>query len=207
MQVGQKKILALTACLFGSLLFGCSPPQQQVQIDQTRDLIDTRRNGLIAKRFQEPDQSPTPIESAVELSEKYAALSKRAAELQKKNNDFAEENTAMKKQIATLQHELDQAQKELTEANDLLIEMHIELNNWKSSILGFRGEMREAEKAQLEALLKILKILGAEVSPEPAQAETPIPDNPADVNSAETVPSELLHARVQETPNQEKLDE
>jgi septal ring factor EnvC (AmiA/AmiB activator) len=207
MQVGQKKILALTACLFGSLLFGCSPPPQQVQIDQTRDLIDTRRNGLIAKRFQEPDQSPTPIESAVELSEKYAALSKRAAELQKKNNDFAEENTAMKKQIATLQHELDQAQKELTEANDLLIEMHIELNNWKSSILGFRGEMREAEKAQLEALLKILKILGAEVSPEPAQAETPIPDNPADVNSAETVPSELLHARVQETPNQEKLDE
>jgi hypothetical protein len=31
---------------------------------------------------------------------------------------------------------------------------------WKSDMLGFRSEMREAAKAQLEALLKVLEILG-----------------------------------------------
>jgi hypothetical protein len=37
-----------------------------------------------------------------------------------------------------------------------------ELNNWKTNILGFRGEMREASKAQLEALLKVLEILSGQ---------------------------------------------
>jgi hypothetical protein len=44
-----------------------------------------------------------------------------------------------------------------------LIEMLSELNNWKNNILGFRGEMREAAKAQLEALLKVLEVLGGEM--------------------------------------------
>jgi DNA repair exonuclease SbcCD ATPase subunit len=173
--------------------------------------MDTQQQeSMIARRFQEPDQNPTPVESAVELSEKYAELSGRAAELQEKNKKLVEENTAMKNQIATLQNELDQAQQELTEANNLLIEMHVELNNWKSSILGFRSEMREAEKAQLEALLKILTILGAEVGPEPAQAAAAVPGNSTvDANSTETVLSagEPLHAKVQETSNQGELDE
>ena len=37
-----------------------------------------------------------------------------------------------------------------------------ELNTWKTNILGFRTEMREAAKAQLEALLKVLEVLGGE---------------------------------------------
>ena len=40
--------------------------------------------------------------------------------------------------------------------------MLTELNHWKSNILGFRGEMRDAASAQLEALLKVLEILGGE---------------------------------------------
>jgi hypothetical protein len=47
--------------------------------------------------------------------------------------------------------------------------MRIELNNWKTSILGFRDEMRQADIAQLETLLKILKILGGEVTVQSAQ--------------------------------------
>lgn len=213
MQIGRKIIVASTACLFGSLLVGCSPQQQrqqQIRTDRTPSPMDTQQESTIARRFQEPDQSPTPVESAVELSEKYAELSGRAAELQEKNKKLVEENSAKKKQVATLQSELEQAQKELTEANNLLIEMHMELNNWKSSILGFRSEMREAEKAQLEALLKILTILGAEVSPEPAQAAAPIPgDSAADAKSTKTVlsTSEPLHAKFHETSNQGELDE
>jgi 5-enolpyruvylshikimate-3-phosphate synthase len=41
------------------------------------------------------------------------------------------------------------------------------LNNWKMNILGYRDEMRDAETAQLEALLKILKALGGEVETDP----------------------------------------
>ena len=67
--------------------------------------------------------------------------------------------------------ELEQAKKELAEANDLLIEMRIELNNWKSNIIGFRDEMRDADKYQLEALLKILKVLGGEVNTDKSQGQ------------------------------------
>jgi hypothetical protein len=72
-----------------------------------------------------------------------------------------------------------------------------ELNNWKSSILGFRSEMREAARAQLEGTLKVLEILGGktEVSalerlhpgtlnpapadaPQPTQPSTPVKNEP-----------------------------
>src|SRR4030042_255070 len=52
--------------------------------------------------------------------------------------------------------------KERGEANDLLTEMRVELNNWQANVIGFRDEMRDADKAQLEALLKILQVLGGE---------------------------------------------
>ena len=45
------------------------------------------------------------------------------------------------------------------------------MNNWKTDILGFRDEIRDAETAQLEALLKILKVLGGEVKTKSAQGE------------------------------------
>jgi len=44
--------------------------------------------------------------------------------------------------------------------------MTTELNNWKTDILGFRNEMRDAYTAQMEILLKIAQAMGAEVIPE-----------------------------------------
>ena len=41
--------------------------------------------------------------------------------------------------------------------------MRVELNNWKTNVLGFREEMRQADTEQLKALLKVLTILGGEV--------------------------------------------
>ncbi|GAH66756.1 unnamed protein product [marine sediment metagenome] len=126
----------------------------------------------VAKRFRESaPQGPTAVESAIELSEKYAKLSEQAVMLQQKNRDLIAENHRLKTQLTSCQAELNQTQKELTEANDFLIEMRIELNNWKTDILGFRDEMRDAEKTQLETLLKILKILGGEVKAESDQNE------------------------------------
>lgn len=126
----------------------------------------------VAKRFQQPaQQTQTAVDSAIELSQKYAELSEEAAVLRQKNQSFIAENRHLKNRAAALEAELQQTQKELTEANDLLREMLIELNNWKTDVIGFRGEMREAEKVQLETLLKILKVLGGEVKEKPAEGE------------------------------------
>jgi predicted nuclease with TOPRIM domain len=100
------------------------------------------------------------------LSKKYARLSEQAAELKQNNQDLTAENSKLKEQVVSLDARLQQAQKELNEANVLLREMLVELNNWKMNVIGFRDEMRDAEKAQLEALLRILEVLGGQVTME-----------------------------------------
>ncbi|MEN6424056.1 MAG: hypothetical protein ABFE13_01740 [Phycisphaerales bacterium] len=116
-----------------------------------------------AKRFRDtPLEGRTAVESAIELSEKYAKLSDVSVTLRQENQRLTSENETLREQVTTLDAKLKQTQKELTEANNLLIEMLTELNHWKSNILGFRGEMRDAASAQLEALLKVLEILGGE---------------------------------------------
>ncbi len=123
-------------------------------------------------RFQESaPHGRTAIESAIELSKEHAKLSQEMIQLQQENRDMTGENQQLKEQVTSLDSSLKQAQKELNESNDLLIEMRIELNNWKTDVLGFREEMQDAEKAQLEALVKILRLLGAEVRTETAQDE------------------------------------
>ena len=134
---------------------GCtsSPPQSQT--------AGTKSGEATAQRFQDtPLEGRTAVESAIELSEKYARLSDQNAALRQDNQRLGTDNESLRQQVASLETRLKQTQKELGEANDLLIELLTELNNWKSNILGFRGEMRQAAQAQLEALLKVLEILG-----------------------------------------------
>jgi chromosome segregation ATPase len=120
-------------------------------------------DGAAAKRFRDsPLEGRTAVESAIELSEKYARLSDQTVTLRHENQRLANENETLRQQVTTLDARLKQTQRELTEANNLLLEMLNELNTWKSNILGFRGEMRDAARAQLEALLKVLEILGGE---------------------------------------------
>jgi septal ring factor EnvC (AmiA/AmiB activator) len=119
----------------------------------------------------------TAVDSAIELSDRYAKLSDEASGLRLQNQNLEAENQRLKADLKTTQDQLGKAQKELNEVNDLLVEMRVELNNWKTDVLGFRGEMREAEKAQLEALVKILRMLGAEI-------KTDSPDNPEPAKAA-----------------------
>jgi chromosome segregation ATPase len=85
-----------------------------------------------------------------------------------KNNSITKENSELKHQLSQLQLEMEQTKKELHSANAFLQEMQQELNHWKNDVLGFRDEMRRAESTQLEALSRILKLLGAEMT-EPEQ--------------------------------------
>ena len=124
----------------------------------------------VADRFDvSGPQSASAVNSAIELSGKYARLSEEMVEQKTQNQHLLADNKRIKEQIDFLEPKLWQTQKELTEANDLLLEMRIELNNWKTNILGFREEIRSANTAQLEALFKILKVLGGEVAAEPYQ--------------------------------------
>lgn len=205
MYTNKKIILVLLLQLLVLYLSGCSPHQGRVDTIATLKTIDKNQNSSVAKRFQEPNlQRQTAVESAIELSQKYSQLSEETATLRGQNQSLIAENTQLEKQVTTLDATLKQTQKELTEANDLLIEMRIELNNWKSDILGFRDEMREAETAQLEALLKILKILGGEVPVESAQSE----DNPDDsIGMVAASTPDSAQPKTQEIPTKGKTNE
>jgi chromosome segregation ATPase len=179
MQSNQKTILLLISLISIFLLSGCTvtkePGRLTVQpgsIQPPQQNVKQLPSDSVAKRFQESaPQGPTVVESAMELSNKYAKLSEEAAVLQQQNQDVFTKNQQLKNQLVALEAQLQQTQKELTEANDVLIEMRIELNNWKTDILGFRDEMRDAETEQLRALLKILEVLGGEAKAESDQSK------------------------------------
>ena len=165
----KKKIILAVLLTLKLWLTGCTLNQKPTQATLPPHLADILQSNSVAKRFQESaPQNPTVVESALELSEKYARLSDEAALFRQQNQSLIGKNNQLNTQIAALEAQLQQTQKELSEANDLLIEMRIELNNWKNNILGFREEMREAQTTQLEALLNILKILGGQVIVESA---------------------------------------
>jgi chromosome segregation ATPase len=173
MQTNKRKILLLISLMPVFLLSNCVPVQEPPEVAVLSDFTEKQQSSeSVAKRFQESaPQRPTVIESAMELSKEHAKLSEEAAVLRQEKRDLTVKNQQLKDQVVTLEAQLQQTQRELSEANDLLITMRIELNNWKSDILGFRDEIRDAETAQLEALLKILKVLGGEVKTKSAQGE------------------------------------
>lgn len=190
MQAKQKIMLSLIPTTLIFLLSGCSITKEPgtftilpISHKQPQQNTTQPPSGSVAKRFQDPvSENPTAVESAIELSQKYAKLSEEATALNQENQDLITRNRQLKDQNTTLKAQLQQTQKELTEANDLMIEMRIELNNWRTDILGFRDEMRDADTSQLQALLRILKILGGEVKEESAQNEKA---STATVSSAE----------------------
>jgi len=173
MQNNKKNACSLILLISLFLLQGCSTNQNPEEVNDYPDMTKLLQGDSVVSRFQEPDtQNSTVLESAIELSGKYASLSDEASLMRQQNQDLIGQNTRLKEQITNFERQLQQTQKELKEANEILIEMRVELNNWKTDVLGFRNEMRNAETAQLEALLKILQVLGGETKTETAQRQT-----------------------------------
>jgi chromosome segregation ATPase len=179
MQTNQKIMLSLISSLLIFLISGCTVTKEPGKlsvlpgsIKQPQQNTEPLPSDSVARRFQDPTaQGQTAVDSAINLSKEYAKLSEEAAVLRRENQDLITRNRQYKDQNDALKAQLQQTQKELTEANDLMIEMRIELNNWRNDILGFRDEMREADTTQLQALLRILKILGGEVREQSARDE------------------------------------
>lgn len=155
-------------------LIGCVAPQPV----SPRPVVPKQE--VSAQTFQETaSKAPNAIQSAIELSQKCAELSEQLSALKEKNLTLNTENEALRKRISEIEPQLAQTEKELQEASDLLIEMRLDLNTWKDRILGYRSEMRDANQAQLEALLKILQLLGGEIMLEtPEDQNTPTVSEP-----------------------------
>jgi outer membrane PBP1 activator LpoA protein len=171
MKANKKISPCLILSVLTLLLAGCQTFEEPVEVVLKPESNPQQSNATL-KRFQDaPPKGQTAIDSAIELSKKNTEFFEQMTVLQQDNLRLTAENARMKDRIAVIEPELKQAKKELNEANDLLIEMRIELNNWKTDILGFRNETRDADKAQLEALLRILEVLGGEVQLDPEEAE------------------------------------
>ena len=196
MQAKQKIMVSLIALLLIALSLSCTLTKEPGKFSlmptysrQPQEEVKQLPSDAVAKRFKEPDsENPSPVESAMALSKKYARLSEETSVLRREKEDLISKNRRLEDLNSSLKTQLLQTQKELTEANDLMIEMRIELNNWRTDILGFRDEMRDADATQLQALLRILKILGGETKAELAQNENTGSD-PA--SQSRTSPSEM----------------
>lgn len=144
---------------------GCFRSENPTRTDWQYD------NASAQKPASTAPQGPTAVESAIALSDKYAKLSEEATALRQQKETLNAENQRLKNDLQSCSIQSTQAQKELAQANDLLLQTRVELNNWKNDVLGFRSEMQDAQKAQLEALLKILKLMGGEVN-QPGNTQT-----------------------------------
>jgi uncharacterized coiled-coil DUF342 family protein len=176
------KILMILSLLLAPLFPGCSGGQNPVRIVLPPDFGGNEQPQSAAnpKRFEEQNSAQVDaIEKALEMSEKCAKLSAESAELQKQNEKLQQEKQQLSGKLQQTQAELERTQKELNQANDLIMETRVELNDWKSDVLGFREEMRQADIAQLETLKKIVELLGGEVPQRLAVAD----------NAAQTQPT------------------
>ena len=117
-----------------------------------------------AVRDETQSDATSAVDTALEWARKYAEASERHNKLLQENRSLNQQNQEYQKQVTELQGKIERAERELAEANSMLLEMRQELDKWKTDVLGFRDEMRRAQKVQLDALAKILKLVGGELT-------------------------------------------
>jgi chromosome segregation ATPase len=154
-------VLALTGCV--RIVDDPIPVEHRMAPAGEPRMVLEQDDREMAGRYTDPGRDARGgVENALQWSKKYEQLSMKAEKLREENTQLKLENNDLKIKLAKTQEELDRTNKELAEANEFLQELQLELTEWKSDVLGFRHEIRDAQAAQLEALAKILKLLGAE---------------------------------------------
>lgn len=102
------------------------------------------------------------VDMALEWSRKYAKTTEDLLQAQKTNQEQVEANKKLQAETARIQAELTQSKRELGDANEMLAQLSKELGEWKKNVLGFREEMTQAQQVQLDAIRRILVLLGGE---------------------------------------------
>lgn len=136
-------------------------PSARVTVGAEQALVADQGDPTLKKRFADGTTAGA-TDSALAWSQKYEELLKQQQQQTEKNQALVKENGDLKQTIDKLQGDMARTKKELDEANVFLQDMHRELTQWKADVLGYRDEMRQAQSAQMEALIRILKVLGAE---------------------------------------------
>jgi hypothetical protein len=134
------------------------------------------QEAVFLPKVAEPESPlPTAVETTLVLQEKYSRSLEDLQRERDRNRELSEEKQRLIENANKLQIELAKAQQELGEANTLLVQVRQELEKWKNDVLGFRDEMRQASKSQIDALAKVMNLLGAEVAPGSAEAAPKAP--------------------------------
>ncbi|MCE5279960.1 MAG: hypothetical protein ABFD92_04210 [Planctomycetaceae bacterium] len=102
------------------------------------------------------------VETALAWAKKYADAQMRVANLEQENRSLSDRNHTLTAQLDTAKTQLAATQRELAEANTMMKDLEARLAKWQESVLGYRQEMREAQKAQMDALVKVIRLLGGE---------------------------------------------
>lgn len=140
-----------------------SMPTVKIPSEDAQLIVADQGDKMLENRFVDTaEQSSGAVESAIMWSQKYEELLAKNQDLTDKNRQFFLDNSDLRQKTEKLQAELDKTKAELQDANEFMQEMHGELAKWKADVLGFREEMRSAQTAQLQAMSKILTLLGAE---------------------------------------------
>jgi septal ring factor EnvC (AmiA/AmiB activator) len=139
---------------------------------------------------EEPDSA---VDKALMWAQRYAQASEQIAKLQQESRDLSAKNQALQDQINRSKQDMDSVNRELDDANSMLLDVRKELEKWKSNVLGFRQEMRDAQQSQLEAIAKVMKMLGGEmaVPTTPATPTAPV----APPVTTQPAPTETARAR------------
>jgi len=157
-------------------------PSARVTVGSEQALVADQGDPALKKRFADGTTAGA-TDSALAWSQKYEELLKQQQQQTEKNQAVVTENSDLKQTLDKLQGEMAKTKKELDEANVFLQDMHRELTQWKADVLGYREEMRQAQSAQMEALIRILKVLGAETTNlSKMQLEKPAPAAPPAVS-------------------------
>jgi hypothetical protein len=179
-------------------------PSARVAVGSDQALVADQGDPALKKRFADGTTAGA-TDSALAWSQKYEEVLKQQQQQAEKNQALLTENSDLKQTIDKLQGEVAKTKKDLDEANVFLQDMHRELIQWKADVLGYRDEMRQAQTAQMEALIRILKVLGAETADLPktpvdkAAAGAP-PAAPAAKTESPQVPLSNLSTRPSPAP-------
>ena len=151
-------------------------------------------------RLAEPkSEEPTLVDRLIDLQQKYAQAVQDLSNERDNMRQLSDEKRGLAEQIAVVQAELARAQKELQEANDLLITVRQENEKWKADVLAHRTEILLAHKTEMEALVKVLRLLGGEFT-----QPTPPATTSTNTSAASTqAPASAKDEKVQETKGAE----
>jgi len=151
----------ISLCLLLLAAAGCQQDQIIPISMESAPMTVKQDAGSLEQRFSDSGKVD-PVTTITMWAQRYEELSKQTEQLRKENARLLEENNRLQQDFVKMKLEQEQTRKDVERSNALLQEAHVELSKWKSDVLGFREEMRQAQTAQMQALSRVLRILGAE---------------------------------------------